>query len=70
MSHATKYTVACPHCGLILTIRKGDGGFVLAYDDKEWRGKCERGEKQSPAFCLSEVSSPLGDRRPDGCGSL
>ena len=57
MSHVTKYTVACPHCGLIMTIRDGRSGLALDYDDKEWRERCKRGEKHSPAFCLSEASS-------------
>ncbi len=54
MSRVTTYTVACPHCGLILTIKEGTAAPGLSYDAGEWRRRCKLREKHSPAFCLSE----------------
>ena len=55
MSRVSEYTVACPHCGLILTIKGGTAGpAALCYDAEQWRRRCKRPEGRSPAFCLSE----------------
>jgi hypothetical protein len=45
--------VACPDCGLVVTMSTGNESITtMTYDDKNWRKNCKRIDFESPLWCL------------------
>jgi hypothetical protein len=44
--------LTCPHCGLVLTVRRVKGGRRLSYSTRDWRRLCKYIALDSPALCL------------------
>jgi hypothetical protein len=47
-------TLSCPHCGLVLTIKRVKGGSRISYDPAEWRRLCKYQALDTPILCLIE----------------
>lgn len=56
-------TLTCPHCGLVLTVRRVKGGTRLSYSTRDWRRLCKHLALDSPVLCLIEPRSN-GSARP------
>ncbi|HWE20902.1 MAG TPA: hypothetical protein VG758_27655 [Hyphomicrobiaceae bacterium] len=62
-------TISCPHCGLVLTIKRVKGGTRISYDPAEWRRLCNYPALDSPILCLVEkrgANGPATPNRPPG----
>jgi len=46
--------LVCPHCGLVLTVRRVKGGTRLVYSTRDWRKLCKHLALDSPVLCLLE----------------
>jgi hypothetical protein len=44
-------TIACPHCGLNLTIET-DAVTDFTYDAEEWKRLCKQPDLGTPVFCM------------------
>jgi hypothetical protein len=45
--------VACPDCGLVVTMSTGnDPVTTMTYDIKNWEKHCKRIDLESPVWCL------------------
>ncbi len=47
-------TVSCPHCGLVVTIKRVKDGTRISYDPGEWQRLCRHPDLDSPALCFFE----------------
>jgi len=55
--------IACPHCGLTLTVKMGTV-TDYKYDAEEWKRLCEHPDLGTPIFCLpSQMLRPPPNRR-------
>ena len=57
-------TTKCPHCGLVLTIVRDQGGHSqLRYDADDWKRRCKRLDLASPALCLVEPATRVREEK-------
>jgi hypothetical protein len=57
-------TLTCPHCGLVLTVRRVKGGTRLSYSTRDWRRLCRHIALDSPVLCILRERSDGSTSEP------